>query len=93
MFEDDRRRDEDGDEEDDDGGSFFTFIFFLGLSGGKGEAVDVLCGGRFICICARVIMSWRVMPRVSRSTEFWGRMKMGEEWARVPDRMYFYSYI
>ena len=66
---------EDNDNDSDDGGdvmSFFIFIFFLERSGGKGEAVGVLCGGLFICICARVMMSCRVMPRVSRSTELWG---------------------
>ncbi|MPC28890.1 hypothetical protein E2C01_022103 [Portunus trituberculatus] len=62
---------EEEEEDSDDGDSFFIFIFFLGRSGGSGEAV-VLCGGRFICTCARVMMSCRVMPRVSRSTELCG---------------------
>lgn len=46
----DGRSSEEDEDDDDDGGSFLTFTFFLGRSGGKGEAVDVLCGGRFICI-------------------------------------------
>lgn len=72
LAEDGSIMEEDEEDNEDDGGSFLTFIFFFGRSGGKGEAVDVLWGGRFIWTCARVMMSWRVMPRVSRSTELCG---------------------